>query len=275
MGMEAIHETLRIERPIDEVWRAWSDPRWLAGWHAERVDGELAVGRPIRLGWDSLGIALDLEVLAMDAPTRMVLRGFPPGRPPQTLSIGLAEAPGGATSLAIFHNGFASDAAGEEERTGTAAGWHIMARVLEHYLAHHAGRARACAAALAPATAALTDIEPLFARPSWLLADAAALDAEGDRFAGRTASGGQALGGAVLARALPRQIALAVDETAGVLVLRAIRLDTEPRGALLIGGIAWSWQPERAAYPALVAELEPAVGRLVAALGGGPGSATA
>jgi hypothetical protein len=33
MGMEAVRESLRIARPIEEVWRAWTDPEWLAGWH--------------------------------------------------------------------------------------------------------------------------------------------------------------------------------------------------------------------------------------------------
>lgn len=268
MAMQALRETHRIERPIEEVWRAWTDPAWLAGWHAERVEGELAVGRSIRLGWDSLGIAIDLEVVAMDAPARLVLRGDPPGRPPQTLSVDLAGADGGATSLAIEHDGFAPGAGGDEERAGTAAGWHTMARVLDHYLAHHPGRPRACAAALAPAAGSLADIEPLLARPSWLFPGGAALGPEGSRFAGRTAAG-LAVGGSVLASALPRQLALAVDDTAGVLVLRAIRLDPGPRGALLVGALTWSWRPERDAHAHLVAELEPAVARLVGALGGG------
>jgi uncharacterized protein YndB with AHSA1/START domain len=265
MGMEAVRETLRIARPIDEVWRAWTDPAWLCGWHAERVEGVLAPGREIRLAWDSLGVSLALEVVAMDAPARLVMRGAPPGRPPQTLAIDLAPTDGGAaTDLAICHDGFLPGAGGEEERAGTAAGWHVAARVLAHYLARQAGRARASTAALAPVVAALDEVEPLFARPAWLLGDGAQLGDEGSGFT----APGVGLRGTVLARALPRQIALAVDGGAGVVVLRAIRLDPAPRGALLVGVQAWSWQPERPAHAALVAALEPAVGRLVAALAG-------
>ncbi len=270
MGMEAVRETLRIARPIDQVWRAWTDPAWLAGWHAERVAGEVAPGRAIELHWDSLGMAIELEVAAMEPPGRLVLRGAPPGRPAQTLTVELDPLEGGAaTGLAIRHEGFVPGGAGAEERAGTAAGWRTSARVLAHYLAHHAGRPRRCAAALAPIAAALGDIEPHFARPAWLAGEVALGD-EGAPFAFRL-DGGRALSGRVLARALPRQIALAIDDTAGVLVLRAIRLDSR---AALVGALAWSWQPERPAHPDLVAALEPALARLVAALGGpAPGGA--
>ncbi|HEU5058369.1 MAG TPA: SRPBCC domain-containing protein, partial [Kofleriaceae bacterium] len=239
---------------------------WLAGWHAERVEGELAVGRSIRLGWDSLGIAIDLDVVALDPPARLVLRGSPPGRPPQTLTVELTGAEGGGTALAIRHDGFLPGAA--EERAGTAAGWRTSARVLDHYLARHAGRARVCAAALAPVAASLDDIGPLFARPVWLAGEIA-LGVEGSPFAFRL-DGGRPLAGRVLASALPRQIALAVEDTAGVLVLRAIQLD--PRAAL-VGALAWSWAPDRPAHADLVAALEPAVARLVASLAGPAGGA--
>ena len=264
MWMQAVRESLRVARPIEEVWRAWSDPDWLAGWHAERVEGEVAEGQAIRLTWDSLGIAIELEVAELEAPHRLVLRGAPPGRPVQTLSIDLARIEGGgATSLAIRHDGFPPGPGGEEERAGTAAGWHTSARVLAHYLDHHAGRARASGAALAPVAASLADVAPLFERPSWLFGDVA-LGGEGSRFHGR-AAGDRPLAGCVLARALPRQIALAIDDTAGILVLRAIQLDP---GAVLLGALTWSWQPDRPAHADLAGSLEPALERLVAALGG-------
>ncbi len=263
MGMEVVRETLRIARPMGEVWRAWTDPAWMAGWHAERVEGEMVAGARVELHWDSLGVAIDLEVISIEAPRRLVLRGAPPGRPPQTLTVELAPEGGARTSLAISHDGFLPGAAGAEERAGTAAGWRTSTRVLGHYLARHAGRSRTSAAALAPVAAALDDIAPLFARPAWLAGELELGD-EGSPFAFRTA-GGRALSGRVLASALPRQIALAIDDTAGVLVLRGIRLDSR---AALVGALAWSWEPDRPAHAALVASLEPALARRVAALGG-------
>jgi len=243
MGMQAVSESLRVASPIDQVWRAWSDPGWLAGWHAERVEGELLAGRSIQLIWDSLGIAIELDVVAADPPERLVLRGAPAGRPPQTLTVTLARA-GSATELAIRHEGFAT----REEREGTSAGWQVAARVLAHYLAHHAGRPRRCSAAVAPVAARLADIEPWFASPGQLFGEE----------------------GRLLASALPRQIALAVDGGAGVLVLRAVQLDP---GAALVAALAWSWQPDRPAHAALVARLEPALEQLVARLGGARGGA--
>jgi uncharacterized protein YndB with AHSA1/START domain len=264
MGMEAYRETFTIGGPIGEVWRAWTDPLWLAGWHAERVDGALTAGQTIQLHWDSLGISIDLEVVAVDAPARLVLRGTPPNRPPQTLTVELGRGEdAGATRLAIHHAGFAPGAAGAEELAGTAAGWRTSARVLDHYLVRYPGRARASAAALAPVAAALADIGPYFARPAWLAGEIA-LGPEGSPFAFRL-DGGRALSGTVLASALPRQIALAIDDTAGILVLRAIQLDSR---AALVGALTWSWQPDQAAQVDLVAALEPAVERLVASLAG-------
>ncbi|HEY8143113.1 MAG TPA: SRPBCC domain-containing protein [Kofleriaceae bacterium] len=261
--MEVVRETLRIGRPVGEVWRAWTDPVWMAGWHAERVDGEMVAGGRIELHWDSLGMAIELEVMEVEAPRRLVLRGTPPGRPPQTLTVELAAEGGAATSLAVRHDGFPPGVAGAEEKAGTAAGWRTATRVLAHYLARHAGRSRTSAAALAPVAAALDDVAPLFARPAWLASELA-IGGEGSSVAFRT-PGGRALSGRVLASALPRQIALAIDDTAGVLVLRAIRLDSR---AALVGALAWSWEPDRPAHAELVTSLEPALARLVAALGG-------
>ena len=262
MGMEVVRETLRIARPVADVWRAWTDPAWVAGWHAERVEGELCTGERVELHWDSLGMAIELEVIAVEAPRRLVLRGTPPGRPPQTLTVELADE-GMATSLAISHDGFLPGQAGAEERAGTAAGWRTATRVLAHYLARHAGQSRTCAAALAPVAAALDDIAPLFERPGWLAGELA-IGGEGSPIAFRTA-GGRALRGRVLASALPHQLALGIDDTAGVLVLRAIRLDSH---AALVGAMVWSWEPDRPAHAELAASLEPALARLVAALGG-------
>jgi uncharacterized protein YndB with AHSA1/START domain len=272
MGMEVAQETLVVPRPIEYVWRAWTDPDWLAGWHADRVEGAVAAGATVEMHWDSLGIGIALEVVALEPPTgplpdrnritgddpvgpgRLVLRGAPSGRPPQTLTVTLAPARDG-TAMTIRHEGLV----GEEERAGTQAGWQVSARVLAHYLAHHAGRARRCRAALAPVAASLEDIEPLLVHPAWLLGEVS-LGAEGSRFPG----------GCVLARALPRQIALVLDDAAGILVLRAIRLDPD---AALVGAIAWSWMPERPAFQALVGSLAPAVERLAARLGGSRGGA--
>jgi uncharacterized protein YndB with AHSA1/START domain len=257
MTIGASKEALTIPQPIERVWRAWTDPSWLCGWHAERVEGEVATGGSIELAWDSMGIAIELAVEAALPPRRLVLSGAPPGRPLQTLTIEL-EPDAGGTRVAIEHRGFAS----AEEQAGTAAGWHTMARILAHYLAHHAGRARTCAATLAPVAASLADIEPLFRDPRGWLAPID-LGGEGERFAG-----GPHLSGVVLARALPRQVALAVDPVAGAVVLRAIQLDP---GAALVGVISWSWEPDRPAWPILRDELERAVARLAGALGAGRG----
>ncbi|HLU66729.1 MAG TPA: SRPBCC domain-containing protein [Kofleriaceae bacterium] len=267
-----VRTSLVLPHPIAAVWRAWSDPAWLTGWQVERVEGELAPGAAVRFHYDSLGLSLDLEVAERADPERLVLRGAPPGRPPQTQSVTLT-ARGGATEVTVEHAGFTAGTRGADERAGTEAGWSTMLRVLGHYLDRHAGRPRACLAALAPAAASIESAWSLLGTGDglarWLCDGPVALAGEGAP-AALTTRDGLELTGSVLAAAAPYEVALALDRVAGVVILRAIRIDGGG-GALLIGAQAWSWRPELPAWQALGEELEPAVARLVDALGGARG----
>lgn len=263
-----VRESLRVAAPPEDVWRAFADPTWIAGWMAERAAGAAVTGGTLELAWDSLGMALELEVVAADAPTRLVLRAHPPGRAPQTQTVTLAGEPDGATRVDLVHDGFAPGARGDDERDGTRDGWHTQLRVLAHYLARHRGADRVCAASLAPVTAPVGAIARLLHTPDglarWLTAAPARLGAEGERcdFALR---GGTWLSGTVLALAPPRELALAIDEIDGGLRLRAIQLD--PGGALLCAVQAWSWAPDASVWPTVLQELDEAIARLPAAAG--------
>jgi uncharacterized protein YndB with AHSA1/START domain len=262
-----VRESTRVAAPAEDVWRAFADPAWLTGWLAERAGGAAVTGGTLELAWDSLGMAVALEVLAAEPPARLVLRAQAPGRAPQTQTVAIAREPDGATRIDLTHDGFAPGARGDDERDGTGAGWHVQLRVLAHYLAHHRGAARACAASLAPVTAPLDTVAPLLHTPDglarWLTASPARLGAEGARcdFALR---GGTWLSGTVLAVAAPRELALAIDEFDGGLRLRAIQLDP---GALLCVAQVWSWAPDSSVWPTVRQELDEAVARLAAAAG--------
>ncbi len=202
-----------------------------------------------------------------------MLAGGPSGRARQTQSVTLSRVAGG-TRVELEHAGFAIAPGGDDERAGTAAGWHVMLRVLAHYLAARAGRRRACAAVLTPLAAPLAAIGPLLhdarARAGWLCdagSQGQALAREGERFALR-GPGGATVSGHVLALAPPFQLALAWNEVDGVLILRAIQVTPGANGPVLVGAQAWSWSPERPAWLAARAALETAVARLVRLAGG-------
>jgi len=269
---QAVHEVLEIAADRDQLWRAWTDPAWLCGWLVERVHGAVEPGRALQWRWDSLGLELDLEVVASEPPARLVLRGGRPGRPPRTQSVSLVKVAGG-TRVELTHEGFAAPVGNDHsEREGTAAGWRVMLRVLAHYLAGGGGRRRESASAIAPVAVPLHTVGRLLFDPGerarWLT-DRAALAAEGERFTLREPDGAS-LSGRVIALAAPFEIALSWEEIDGVLILRAIQV--APGGPVLAVAQAWSWSPERAAWGAARGTIERVLARLVSAAGGAPGA---
>jgi len=262
----------RLDHPPDRVWRAWTEPSWLCGWHAEDMQGELHAHGQATLKWPSLGAELSLAVQSHAPPGRLVLRAGPSGRPPQVLTIEIAAA-GSASVMTVTHKGFTDDAAGRAEMAGTRAGWYVSSRVLEHYLDQFAGYDRACASALGPAACGLETIGPLITTGAgwarWLCEDEVALSGEGERFVVHTHDD-LILSGHILAVRSPYQLALAIDEISGVIVLRGIQIDPLVTGACLLGIQAWSWQPDEAPlWPDLVDSLAGSLSRLTATASGG------
>lgn len=276
--MQEVRETLEVEADRAEVWRAWSEPALLRGWMAERAEGTLVPGGQILLGWDSLGLELELAVIDVEPERRLVVRGGAPGRPPQTQSVEL-EAIASGTRITLGHAGFARGAAGDAERAGTAAGWHVMLRVLAHYLAGRTGRERAFASVIAPVAAPLGRLGELLhdraARAAWLTDGDGPDLVEGRRFSLRT--GGAPVAGRVIAAAPPFELALGWDEIDGVVVLRAIQVAAGPAAdgpaPLLAVAQAWTWSPGRPAWAEAPRLLEEAIARLVRAAGGPSGAA--
>ena len=274
----ALRECLWLPHPREQVWRAFADPDWLAGWQVERVEGALEAGDRVGFHFDSLGVAIDLEVIERAEPERLVLSGAPPGRPPQTQTVRLAEARGG-TEVELTHGGFDPGARGEEEREGTRAGWYTALRLCRLYLDRYAGRPRTTVAAVAPAASSPRIAWPQLASAGGLagwLASEAELGAEGEP-ARLVTRGGLELTGTVVSAAPPYQLALWLEQIAGVVSLRVISLggaagELTPR-PLLVGAQASSWDPVRPAWRALAGELEGAVARLIDSLGGPRGGA--
>lgn len=78
-----IVETIRIERPVEDVWAVVSDPTTHVEWRPALVefrlltDGSLAIGSRIRevLSWRDREIVIDDVVTTLDPPRRLGIRG--------------------------------------------------------------------------------------------------------------------------------------------------------------------------------------------------------
>ena len=118
---------LRFERhlpkPIDEVWRAVTDPDEMRSWFPTRIEiDEWKVGATFRHHFDDHDIdPLPGEVMAYDPPRHI---SFTWGT--DTISFTLAPADGGGTSFVLTEELGASIAA------RNAAGWEVCLDRLEH-----------------------------------------------------------------------------------------------------------------------------------------------
>lgn len=262
---------VRIAAPLERVWAAWTEPDELSRWYPDRVEGRFREGDRIHLAWDALGVSLDLEVAELRPPSRLVLRGAPPGRALQTQVVELREE-SGATRVRLEHTGFES----ADERIGTFAGWETQLAVLRHYLERYQGCERASFAALGPA---VTGFDRLFAHYTqadqlerWLAGAPASPGAPGEPYA-LELEPGALVSGEVLARTEGREVALGADEIDGVLALRGFSIDGRDPGVKMLGAIGWSWSSDEEALALVRDAVARAVDRLVAALGGSVASA--
>jgi uncharacterized protein YndB with AHSA1/START domain len=260
-----------VAAPVGRVWGALSEPERMAQWMGERVEGSVVVGGSIAVGWDSMGVGIDLEVMEVEPERRLVLAGAPPGRDRQEQRVELA-AVGGGTEVVLEHDGLAS----ADEAAGTLAGWRTALELLRLYVERYHGRRRTVAAALGTA---VVSFEQLFAHYTrgellarWLLSSPEDLGEEGQR-ASLALRDGLELQAEVVARSEPREIALACDEIEGALALRALSLDGSDEGAKVVGAQIHSWAPASPSLSRVHAAVASAVDRLVATLGGGAGAA--
>jgi uncharacterized protein YndB with AHSA1/START domain len=128
----------RYDTGIEDLWSALTDPRRLAGWHAQ-VEGDLRPGGEFRLYLESDDVESTGRVEACEPPRRLLVttretdeswrRGQ--GVPPFDTTIeATLTADGGQTILAIEARGLPLDAI-----AFFGAGWQIHAENLAAYLA--------------------------------------------------------------------------------------------------------------------------------------------
>ncbi len=258
---------VRVAASAKQVWTAWTDPDRLVEWFPDRASGSPTPGTTMTYEWDALRMSLELEVVDAVPERELVLRGHPPGLPPQTQTIRFTPDGDGVT-VSLQHDGIDD----EDIYQGTASGWHIALQVLKLYVERYYEQPRTNAWILGLAPAHFERVFEHYASreglASWL-AHGGPIGEAGSRYALELLDGGT-MSGLVLTKYEPREVALAWSEIDGVAALRVFSV---ARGATLVGVNMMSWgRPDDELEP-VAAALTSSVDRLVIALGGASASA--
>jgi uncharacterized protein YndB with AHSA1/START domain len=254
----------RVPVPLERVWRAWADPICLCRWDPDRVDGEMAAGAELVMHWDSFGVALPVRVEGFELERRLHLR---PHSPTGELHDWILELDGSGeqTRLRLELRGPMS----EDERAGTAAGWHTQMRIVERFLLEDPQGERHSFAALGPTVSSVQRICEHFVLPEWLSAAPPRLEREGQRDQWTTHEG-LTLHTELISLVDGRELALWCEELAGVARFRSLPL---ARGlARLVGVQVVRWGEASLAHPVQEC-FRMGVDRLIGELGGSVGTA--
>jgi len=148
--MSRSHETrITIDLPIEEVWRALTDPVWLARWFAPKMSVEPGPGGTVVADWGpGLEWKTTIEVWEPNRHLRLaetrdrvmsgssVVEPLPSCRLVQDYFL---EAEGGRTVLRLVHSGFGESASWDNEYEGTRSGWACCFLRMKYMLEHHSG----------------------------------------------------------------------------------------------------------------------------------------
>lgn len=240
---EDVRELVARTTP-ERAWRAWADPEIIAGWFADRAEGNPVPGGQLVHVFESFGEAR-YEVVEAEPGERLVLRGHLHGTDfEQRIEV---EPEGDQTRIRLIHSGFDASAELGEEFKGIDSGWKLALAILRHYLEHHFGRSKQSLFRMRPAPFDFDTHAALFREPEGL-----------DRWLTKTSrpirSGqpvelelwdGRPLDGSVLADS-GREIALTWPEIDGTLELKAFAMG--PAGpAIGLRAITWSSDGTKAA----------------------------
>ena len=141
---------LRIEAPVERVWKALTDPEELTNWFPLRAEVRPGKGGEIVLDWgpELVGVCR-IEVWEPNRRLRTTWfeqpegseRKTPAGAGPQVIDYTL-EDHGSHTVLRLVHSGFRAGDEWHHEYEGTGRGWKFELRGLRHYLERHPGESR-------------------------------------------------------------------------------------------------------------------------------------
>ena len=136
---DRIERTVRIERPVDDVWAAITTADGLSSWFGQHTDIDLRVGGLATLSWDE-GHVANLRIERLEPPTvfgyTWGIFGLPEGDPRRTYVEFTLAAEGTGTSLTVMESGFSQLAPDEHDTAfnGNTGGWRSELDELVAYL---------------------------------------------------------------------------------------------------------------------------------------------
>jgi uncharacterized protein YndB with AHSA1/START domain len=219
-----------IRAPRARIWQACASTAGLKSWQADEIEGEVAQGGELVLGWPALGVAVQLDVERVEEQRRIVLAAED-----SRLELFIDEGRIQLTHSADFD---------DDEQAGTQSSWRLSLATLAHYLEHHDGEERSVHWAVSRAKASFEDAHAFFtlsaAQSAWLTRGNSGrdIDAVGSEIA-LDLAWGNPMTGRVLAHTPPRDVLLSWRETNhSLLALRTLPSPTTAHERLLIA--TWS-----------------------------------
>jgi uncharacterized protein YndB with AHSA1/START domain len=134
-----IERTVRIERPVEDVWAAITTPEGLASWFGQSAEIDLRVGGAATLTWDG-GHQANLRIERIEEPTvfgyTWGIYGLPEGDARRTYVEFTLVPDAGGTALTVVESGFAQLAPAEHDTAynGNTGGWKSELDELVAYL---------------------------------------------------------------------------------------------------------------------------------------------
>jgi uncharacterized protein YndB with AHSA1/START domain len=252
-GIDRIELDVRVNAVPAVVWAACASARGLAGWQADRVEGELERGKVVELSWPALGASILLDIVDVQAPRRIVMQN---GQSQVELAVG-------EQGVTLVHSGIARS----DDVAGIAASWQIALGLLAHFCERHTDQPRSVHWFIGPtyctAGAAHAFFTDAGALSSWLTRRGGISDT-GSALELELRSGAR-LSGRVLANVPGHDVAFSWDEDeASALCLRTLPVAGEPEQRLV--ALSWSRWTSSPPPSARLEELEAAHARLLRAV---------
>lgn len=163
----SVEHSLRVPGSRERVWNAWTDPALIAGWFVERAVGRPETGGRVTWAWDRFGVEAEQEVIAADAPERLVLRSRQPTGDVTVLEVTLTShgGEGDETVVRIVQSGFGGGGRGDAAREGARTGWMLALGILRRYSERWYGRSKTEALVLRPVGAGTDAVAALYGNP--------------------------------------------------------------------------------------------------------------
>ena len=222
------HE-IEIRVPVEDAWRALTDPDELARWFAEEASIEPREGGAYQIGWEEGAVGRRrIAVWEPGRRLRLVGEPSPDGQLPldePLVEDWVLEQRGGSTVVRLVESGFPDTGHWNGVYDSMELGWGLFFRGLRHYLERHRGRARVSRYFTARTARAPERVWTAVTGPDALAADGS-LPPAGERYEITTADGDR-LSGEVVHHEPGRSLQLTIEPLDDALLTLAVEGDDD------------------------------------------------